>query len=325
VSRNSTAAAELVRQIIRHGLEPYLESTRTLVALLNGAGEFVAANPAFRALSNERAGASRIRELVVPSLQEYAETLIQAAHRDRLIARGLLEFGSEKEALRCECLVIPLARGGSLLFAEPVTGAVDLASVQHQLEVELRAVKAALAAKSVELQAVMAQADEMAHTDALTFLPNRRAILAELQRQVEYSGRYGGPLTISMLDLDNFKSVNDRWGHAEGDHVLESVTRELREHIRQPDVIGRYGGDELLVILPSSTAVAGSEQAARLCQRIRSLPLPVGQETIHLTLSVGIAQLRSQGDNWQSLLERADRALYEAKRAGGDQWVILES
>lgn len=329
MAARSRAAARsysaLTRQVVRHGLEPYLESTRTLIALLGGDGGFLAANPAFQAVHEGRPGVTSIRELVVPSLQEHAENLFQTAHRDRTTVRGLLEFGSESDALRCQCLIVPLERGRALLFAEPVGEEIHLQAVKERLEADMLAVRSELAAKKAELQAVMAQADELAHTDALTFLPNRRLILGDLQRQVKHAQRYGTPLTISMLDLDNFKAVNDDSGHGAGDEVLGRMAKELREHIRRPDEIGRYGGDEFLVILPNSSAVAASEQAARLCEHVRRVSISLRGKRIPMTLSVGIAQFKPRGDDWHTLLERADRALYEAKRAGGDQWVILES
>ena len=115
-------------------------------------------------------------------------------------------------------------------------------------------------------------------------------------------------------------------GHAAGDKVLVTLARGLRDRIRQPDEIGRYGGDEFLVVLPNSTAVAASQQASRLCQYVRSTPLSLADgPATGLTLSVGITQLKHGDDDWHTLLERADRALYEAKHQGGDRWLILES
>jgi diguanylate cyclase (GGDEF)-like protein len=315
----------LLRQVIRSGLEPFLESTRTLVALLDRNGGLVAANPSFRAVWDDRPGASAIRELITPSLQDYAEHLFQTAHRERSIARGSIEFGSEREAVRCECLIVALENGASLLFAEPVGEEVHLQAVKERLEAELLAARSALADKVVELQAVKAQADEVIHTDALTFLPNRRLVLTKLQEEVMRAKRYATALTISMLDLDDFKKVNDELGHAAGDKVLVTIGKELRDQMRQSDEIGRYGGDEFLVILPNSSSVAASEQAARLCQLVRHAGITIDETPVPLTLSVGIAQFKPHADDWQTLLERADRALYEAKHAGGDQWVILES
>lgn len=321
----SKSTNDLVTQIVRHGLEPFLDSTRTLVVLLDGRGNIMASNAAFRALGPNGPHSASLFDLVVPALRDYAQSLLQAAHRDQSQSMGPLEIGTDKGSRRFECLIIPLEHGAGLLFAEPATADVDLLAVNGELETELRAARAALDAKTVELQAVMAQADEMAHTDALTFLPNRRLIVADLQRQVTYAERYGTPLTISMLDLDRFKSVNDDFGHAAGDKVLVALAKALRDNIRQPDEIGRYGGDELLVILPNSPAAAASEQAGRLCQRVRSTSIPFAERVIRLTLSVGIAQFQANRDDWRTLLARADRALYEAKRAGGDQWAILEA
>jgi diguanylate cyclase (GGDEF)-like protein len=197
-------------------------------------------------------------------------------------------------------------------------------SKEQQLEAELLKIKTELENKKIELQAVTDQADEVSHVDFLTFLPNRRFIVAELQRQVMYSERYGTPLSISMLDLDHFKQVNDTHGHSSGDDVLRKVASELRDHIRQPDEIARYGGEEFLVILPNSSLKAACEQASRLCQQVRSTPIISGGIVIQMTISIGIAQLQLHNENWQKLLDRADQALLQAKQNGRDQWAVLE-
>ncbi len=170
----------------------------------------------------------------------------------------------------------------------------------------------------------MTQADEVSHTDTLTFLPNRKFIVADLQRQVTFSERYDTPLSISMIDLDFFKKVNDVHGHISGDEVLRFVASELRDHIRQPDEIGRYGGEEFLVILPNSSLKAACEQATRLCQQVRSTPIISGGKVIRMTISIGIAQFRIHNENWEKLLDRADQALLQAKQNGRDQWAVLE-
>jgi diguanylate cyclase len=184
--------------------------------------------------------------------------------------------------------------------------------------------KQLLARKETELQAVIAQADEVSHTDALTFLPNRRQVMIDLQSAVEFSERYGTPLTISMLDVDFFKKVNDTYGHAAGDEVLRCLAKSFRNAIRHPDTIGRFGGEEFLIVLPHSTIKAAREQAARLCENIRSAPIVVGGKEVSVTVSIGIAQYKLHKEDWQALLNRADAALYKAKNNGRDQWMISE-
>jgi len=311
--------------VVRYGLESFLQSTRTLVALVDLQGRPLAANPAFELLSAEQGPAESIQGLVAPGHRSSARLLLDSAARDHKPARAKLEFGSEKKSLQYDCLFVPAEPGAALLFAEPIHVAANLLSANEELANELSDTRSALAEKTAELHAVMAQADVLAGTDSLTFLRNRRSIITDLQQQVAYAERYGTPLAVSMMDLDGFKSVNDSSGHPAGDKILGIVARALRDRIRQPDEIGRYGGDEFLVILPNSTALAASEQAARLCEHVRSNPIPFGGTIIQLGLSAGIAQFAHGADTWQSLLERADRALYEAKRLGGNQWLILES
>jgi diguanylate cyclase (GGDEF)-like protein len=158
----------------------------------------------------------------------------------------------------------------------------------------------------------------------LTFLPNRRQIIGDLQREVIYSERYSTPLSISMLDIDNFKRINDAYGHIVGDEVLRSLAGELRKIIRYPDTIGRYGGEAFLLVLPKRTPESASELAEHLCQQVRSIPIVAGQNTFHITISMGIAQYKIHEEDWQKLLDRADQALYKAKNNGRDQWAIID-
>ncbi len=315
--------AELARSVSLNGLEDLLASTRTCVALLDGAGRFLISNPAFRALQQGASPASSIFDLIRGGQKELMQSGLQPQADGPTTQVLRLDFQTGSQLLPFDCRISRLEGGDFLLFAEPASGG-GLSGDSDRMRAELDDVRTALAHKDVELRAVIAQADELAHTDALTFLPNRRMIVAEIQREVTRAERYSSPLTISMLDLDTFKYVNDTYGHAAGDDVLRSVTKELRAHIRQPDEIGRYGGDEFLVILPNSAASAAAEQASRLCERVRSMKLLVGDAPVHLTMSAGIAQLKRSRENWQTLLERADRALYEAKAAGGNQWKISE-
>jgi diguanylate cyclase (GGDEF)-like protein len=184
---------------------------------------------------------------------------------------------------------------------------------------ELERIKHSLAVKETELKAVIAQADEISNTDELTGMPNRRRINADLQREVMFSERYGTPLSISILELDNLKQIRDSYGHITGDDVLRSVATILRQYINHPDMIGRHGGEVFLLVLPHTTLDNASKLAQSLCEQIRSTLISSNGRNFHATASLGIAQYKIHEEDWRGLLERADQALYEAKNSGRDQ------
>ena len=194
----------------------------------------------------------------------------------------------------------------------------------QQTESELKKAKRALEIKEIELKAVLAQAHEIKNTDVLTFLPNRRKIIVDLQEEVIRSTRYGTPLSISLVDIDHFKKINDTYGHLTGDEALRTLAARLREQIRHPDTLGRYGGEEFLIVLPNSEVKAAVEQASRLCQRVRAMQVESNDHTLSLTISIGVAQYKIGHENWEQFLHRADTAMYQAKNNGRDQWAVSE-
>ena len=314
------ASAELVELFARYGVEPFLESTSLLVALLDKDGDLLSWNPSFDWLKQALPDKKGLTDFLAPSSRASFRELHSTALRQRIRTLGRLEFAHEEHGAGYSSLFIPLPEQRVLFIAEHL----PLAAALESLTAELQGTRRILAVKETELKAVIAQAEEVANTDALTFLPNRRQIIGDLQREVIFSDRYGTPLTISMLDIDHFKRINDTYGHTAGDEVLRRLAGELRDHIRYPDTIGRYGGEEFLVILPHSILKAASEQAERLCGHVRSLVIKAGEAEIALTISIGIAQYRIHREDWQAFLNRADTALYQAKNNGRDQWVISE-
>ena len=188
---------------------------------------------------------------------------------------------------------------------------------------ELEEAKRSIKVKEIELRAILVQADEVSHTDALTFLPNRRQVINSLQKEVHRAERYKTSLSISMLDIDNFKNINDSYGHLVGDEVLIQLADMMREGIRESDMVGRYGGEEFLILLPNTELQKAGELAARLCKFIRETSIDVGKK-INLTVSIGVAEYKHGEENWQKCLSRADMALYEAKNAGRDRWAVSE-
>ena len=188
---------------------------------------------------------------------------------------------------------------------------------------ELESLKRIIRIKEIELSAVLAQAEEVSHVDALTCLPNRRQVIKQLQNEVFRAERYQSRLSVSMVDIDHFKRINDSYGHTVGDQVLFQLANILQDNVRGPDTAGRYGGEEFLVVLPNTGLKEASEQAARLCKCIRETDINIG-EVIKMTVSIGVAEYRHGQENWQKFLSSADMALYQAKNAGRDRWAVSE-
>jgi two-component system cell cycle response regulator len=163
---------------------------------------------------------------------------------------------------------------------------------------------------------------EMAITDALTGLYNRRYMESHVGTLVEQAASRGKPLTVLVLDIDYFKSINDTHGHDAGDDVLREFAIRIRKSIRGIDLACRYGGEEFVVVMPETDLAVATMVAERLRRRIASEPFPIqqGARTVEVTISIGIAALGGQ-DNAASVLKRADQALYRAKRDGRNRVV----
>ncbi|TDP11179.1 diguanylate cyclase with GAF sensor [Roseateles asaccharophilus] len=169
--------------------------------------------------------------------------------------------------------------------------------------------------RDVELEHANSALRRLALEDELTGLRNRRALLAELEREFNVCRRYGSPLSVLMLDLDHFKYINDRHGHAVGDAVLRGLGGLLREGLRQVDLPGRLGGEEFAVLLPGSAAEGALQLAEVLRQRIEAARF-AGAETLCVTASLGLASYAPEQADAAELLRLADAALYRAKLGG---------
>ena len=160
----------------------------------------------------------------------------------------------------------------------------------------------------------------LAALDPLTGVANRRSLIAALDRDVARAQRMREPMALMMVDIDHFKDVNDQYGHPAGDRVLCSVVNVLRQRVRAQDLVGRYGGEEFMVLLPD-TGLTGAEQLAReLCKAVEESRCPadgVPGPGIAVTVSIGVFGGRLEsGDSWDMLIAAADRALYQAKNNG---------
>ena len=162
------------------------------------------------------------------------------------------------------------------------------------------------------------QAEEHSNTDALTGLANRRSLEAFLRAGQITAMEAGTPLSILMIDIDHFKKFNDTYGHQVGDQVLRLVGKVLAESVRDCDLAARYGGEELMAILPGASLEACFEAAERIRRRISEARLTrrtTGEEISSVTVSIGVAQFR-MGETAEGMIERGDKALYQAKHAG---------
>ena len=171
--------------------------------------------------------------------------------------------------------------------------------------------------------------EEAARTDSLTGLPNRRALLEWCDAQVSRAVRHAQPLAVLMIDLDHFKEVNDRHGHAVGDRVLVAVASAVRKAARREDVLARFGGEEFVALLPQTDGAAAMAVAEKLREQTATVAVPLalldGGEAIRCTASVGVASLRAGETSIEPALARADQALYRAKAGGRNRCVAFDA
>lgn len=196
----------------------------------------------------------------------------------------------------------------------------DLAIALFAIAQIVIAVGATLGLLWVEVRKMETTLRWLAGTDVLTSLPNRRATLIKFQEEAARGIRHQRPYSIVLFDIDNFKKVNDDYGHAFGDDVLRQVARALEHEKREVDVVGRFGGEEFVVILSEEGPESATRAAVRLHERVREVAGP-DSTPIPLTLSGGVASAPDDGSTWDELFAAADGRLYEAKRMGRDRIV----
>jgi len=174
-----------------------------------------------------------------------------------------------------------------------------------------------------ELDMAKKNADKLARLDVLSGLGNRRAFFEQGQLLYNTSIRYGSSVTISMIDIDNFKSINDTYGHAAGDQIIKTLAKILQKGVRESDVVARIGGEEFAIVLPETAASAAYELIERLRSEINLNPSIVGEEKLTYSASFGIAEDNEKCASFEQLLSNADEALYRAKQTGKNKAVIF--
>jgi diguanylate cyclase (GGDEF)-like protein len=162
-----------------------------------------------------------------------------------------------------------------------------------------------------------------ATTDGLTGLVNHKTFYEILEKELWRSRRYGGQISLIMVDVDNLKKINDTHGHRAGDKVIKEISRRIKECIRQIDTAARYGGDEFAVILPNTSLADATTVAQRMVNVVASTPITWKKELIPLSISVGLGQYDAE-TNPEDITSRSDQALYSAKKAGKNTFKVFE-
>jgi diguanylate cyclase (GGDEF)-like protein len=212
------------------------------------------------------------------------------------------------------------ARCGAL--AELAQGVNDMAArvaiTQHELrhQVELA---------TSELRQQKEAAEQAARLDALTQVLGRRGFTEHAHNEIQRCMRYQHALSLLMIDIDHFKQINDGHGHATGDAVLLHFAQLLARELRENDVVGRIGGEEFAVLLPNSNAEQAQAVAERMRHAVRESQILVRGQPLRFTASFGVAEFRAEELSLDSLMGRADAALYEAKRQGRDRVLLAQA
>ncbi|WP_323155364.1 sensor domain-containing diguanylate cyclase [Pseudomonas alvandae] len=173
-----------------------------------------------------------------------------------------------------------------------------------------------------QIQAANAQLQLLSSTDRLTGLYNRGHWEGSLKAAYARHQRYGNALSLVMLDIDHFKHVNDTYGHQAGDKVIEQLAQLLREHARESDVAGRYGGEEFGVVLSDTDRAGARIFAERLRQAVEHLLVQYNGQDIRFTISLGVADLSAPANDHAELIARADQALYTSKKTGRNRVTV---
>lgn len=184
------------------------------------------------------------------------------------------------------------------------------------LRITLAIVLGKLETASRELMQQKEAAEALARTDVLTGLANRRAFDEAVQREIRRAVRYGEPLALILTDIDRFKAINDTYGHHAGDQVLVNFAHTLRAAVREVDLVGRWGGEEFVILMPGTALEEARQAAERMRQAMATAPACCGEAAYAYTASFGVAAVTTAMPTLDDLLRRADQALYRAKENG---------
>jgi diguanylate cyclase (GGDEF)-like protein len=228
---------------------------------------------------------------------------------------------ADKYATR-SCICAPLMAGNFIVGILNFADRRDEASFEELEDLPVVEQVGQILGMAVRNCNLFKEVQNQARTDSLTKLANYRAFHEILRGEIRRSVRYVRPLALLMIDLDNFKGINDRFGHPAGDFALKEVSQIIRGYVRREDLAARYGGDELAVILPETPLAGARIVAERILDLVRSHPFTWEGGQIPISLSMGLAEL-SPEMSLADFVKAADEALYEAKQKGKNRVAVV--
>jgi diguanylate cyclase (GGDEF)-like protein len=232
---------------------------------------------------------------------------------------GMQRTGADKMQVCLECPVFSKQKNGDAVEGVILIDQVELIEEET---IALLSIIAHAVGSAINNTKVFSNVLREAIHDDLTGLHNRRYFNERLIDEVDRANRYNSPLSMVMIDVDHFKTINDTYGHPVGDRVLQWLAAIVRDKVRHSDIVARYGGEEFAILLLN----ANTDQAGSVAEKIRQIiasTSPPFEKELHLTVSLGVSALQQGATSFEEMIEKSDKALYQAKSQGRNQVVVM--